>query len=307
MILTMQNNPCVFRAAIIDIGSNSIRYLDATLDAGRVFVNEKLRITTRLASGLDIDGRLSASSMTNTLQAIAQFASRAHEAKIPVFAYATSAMRDAKNGCCFASHITSETNVPVEMLSGEREAQLALNGACGTEGAETESYLIDIGGGSCQLTGSGFALSAPLGCIRAKELIGEFSSRPFQERAQIVRTRLDALMRWPRIRMDTCFGVGGTITTLAAHILGSSEYEPERLKALTLGQEDVQNELMALDALTPQARKQEPLLSERYDVIIPGGLILLAIMQRMGISALRPTDADGMEGYFLHIAQMINT
>ncbi len=303
----MQNNTPIFHAAIIDIGSNSIRYLDATLSSGRVFANEKLRKTTRLASGLDIEGRLSASSMTNTLQAIAQFASRAHEAEIPVFAYATSAMRDAKNGRCFASHITSETNVSVEILSGESEAQLALGGACGAAGADIdESYLIDIGGGSCQMVGTGFALSAPLGCIRAKELIGDFSSRAFSEREEIVCSRLDALMRWPRIRMETCFGVGGTITTLAAHTLGLCEYEPEKLNALTLSQWDVQNELMALDALTAQARKQEPLLKERYDVIIPGGLILLSIMKRMGIKALRPTDSDGMEGYFLHIAKAMN-
>lgn len=302
----MQNNPD-FHAAVIDIGSNSIRYLDATLKAGRVFVNEKRRTTTRLASGLDIDGRLCASSMTNTLQAIAQFASHAHEAGIPVFAYATSAMRDAKNGRCFASHIKSETNVSVEILSGEYEAQLALMGACAACDAANakadESYLIDIGGGSCQLVGSGFAISAPLGCIRAKELIGEFSSRAFFEREQIVQKRLDALMHWPRIRMDTCFGAGGTITTLAAHILGLSEYDKDKLNALTLSQTDIQSELISLDALAPQLRKQEPLLSERYDVIIPGGLILLSIMKRMGINALRPTDADGIEGYFLHISK----
>ena len=85
-------------AAVIDIGSNSIRYA-----AGRN--GKKLVITTRLGSGLAQTGRLDEERMEKSISVISALASNArHSGYIP-FAYATSAVRDASNKAEFVNRL----------------------------------------------------------------------------------------------------------------------------------------------------------------------------------------------------------
>ena len=52
-----------------------------------------------------------------------------------------------------------------------------------------------------------------------------------------------------------------------------------------------------------EARSRHPLLTKRHDVIVPGTLVLLYAMQGMGIRALHPSKADGLDGYYKYICQ----
>lgn len=129
-------------AAVIDIGSNSIRYA-----AGRN--GKKLVITTRLGSGLAQTGRLDEERMEKSISVISALASNArHSGYIP-FAYATSAVRDASNKAEFVNRLKQKCGITVDVLSGEREAQYAFKAACNS--SEGCSALIDIGGASMQI------------------------------------------------------------------------------------------------------------------------------------------------------------
>ena len=86
--------------AILDIGSNSVRFalLDRD-DGGAFFVpgGRKEIATTRLGKGLDQTSRLSAGAMEATVAACLRFCDKAEAAEAPAYAYATSAVRDAEN------------------------------------------------------------------------------------------------------------------------------------------------------------------------------------------------------------------
>lgn len=128
--------------AVIDIGSNSIRYA-----AGRN--GKKLVITTRLGSGLAQTGRLDEERMEKSISVISALASNArHSGYIP-FAYATSAVRDASNKAEFVNRLKQKCGITVDVLSGEREAQYAFEAACNS--SDGCSALIDIGGASMQI------------------------------------------------------------------------------------------------------------------------------------------------------------
>ena len=103
--------------AIIDIGSNSIRYLGKN--------PEKQLATTRLAEGLITTGMLSEAAMERSIAAIACFVQKAHAEGLTPYAYATSAVRDAHNRTEFLARVKRACGICIDVLSGEREAQYA--------------------------------------------------------------------------------------------------------------------------------------------------------------------------------------
>lgn len=263
---------------IIDVGSNSIRAMDA--DGAHAFSNKRL-VTTRLAEGLDASGRLGAAQMERSAAAIARFAQEARAAGRRPCAYATSAVRDAKNRADFLAMVARACRLELDVLSGEEEARLARLGA----GAEA---LVDIGGGSCQVTGAGFALSYPIGCVRAAALGGRAA----------VEARCASLFSLPSLKGLRVAGVGGTLTTLAAFSLGLARYEGARVQGCRLDTAQIEGCVGRLAALG-EGRAAHPLLQARHDVILPGAYIALCILRATQAEAFYVSEADGMEGYYL--------
>jgi len=268
--------------AVIDIGSNSVRYLGA---------GAKRLSTTRLAQGLLTTGALSQDAINRSLDAIRFFVLLAQSEGLTPYAYATSAIRDAVNANDFIRQAETELGLNIDVLSGEREADYAYRGAaCG-------GGLIDIGGGSAQVMSMDCKLSFPMGCVRAKDLMGEIAAGDtiFSMR-QSLKPYFSKLFVVPDMNCERWTGVGGTITTLGALQAGVICYEPSVVHGITLDKENVNAIAQSLWDMGG-ARKSHPLLKERHDVIIPGTLILLFLMDKLRIDTLTVSEADGMEGY----------
>lgn len=287
------------RAAIIDIGSNSIRYMAGEVQDGRIRVSDKLLTTTRLAHDLDRTGELCSESMNKSLIVITNYCAKARKSALGIFAYATSAVRDASNGAMFIGVIEKVCGIRPQVLSGELEAELARRGATG----DSEDGLIDIGGGSAQVISASEAMSVRAGCVRAKEMLSgmELDTAPIDFKRQ-------AVYDWVS-RMTTGLphsakyvGVGGTLTTLAALKLGLTSYSRERVNGVTLTREYIWRLAQSLDS-TPDLA-QHPLLTARHDVIIPGALVAEALLRLLGADELTVSDADGMEGYLLYVNEI---
>ena len=156
--------------AILDIGSNSVRFalLDRD-DGGAFFVpgGRKEIATTRLGKGLDQTSRLSAGAMEATVAACLRFCDKAEAAEAPAYAYATSAVRDAVNRQELLDALKAACpNMGIYLLSGEEEGRRAYRGAMGGQAGT----LIDIGGGSAQVVTPQWSVSFPTGCVRAQDL-----------------------------------------------------------------------------------------------------------------------------------------
>ena len=118
------------RAAVIGIGSNSVRMLAADIDGSAGVRILRDRAATRLFAGLDSERRLSAESMQRTAAAAGTMAARARAAGAEtVRVFATSATRDAVNGADFLRVLNRCTAAEAEILSGESEAALSFIGA----------------------------------------------------------------------------------------------------------------------------------------------------------------------------------
>jgi exopolyphosphatase/guanosine-5'-triphosphate,3'-diphosphate pyrophosphatase len=166
--------------AAIDIGSNSCRLKIAKVVAHQLKTLHEDREVTRLGASVFETGIVSPEAMAATLQALKRFQRAVQLYGVDqIRVVATSAMRDARNGAAFRAWVKAETGWEMEIISGLEEGRLIHLGlmrgvADGGPGAAGRVLLVDLGGGSCEITLSERkhikeTVSLPLGAVRLTE------------------------------------------------------------------------------------------------------------------------------------------
>ena len=162
--------------AAVDIGSNSCRLKIAKVQAHRLKTLAEDREVTRLGGSVFDTGLISPEAMAATLRALKRFQRAVQSHGVDrIRVVATSAMRDARNSAAFQAWVKAETGWNMEIISGLEEGRLIHLGVTGAEpGAGGRVLLIDLGGGSCELTLSEHkhikeTVSLPLGAVRLTE------------------------------------------------------------------------------------------------------------------------------------------
>ncbi len=209
--------------AVIDIGSNSVRlvvYEDMTRSLTPVF-NEK----TLCGLGREVQstGLLAPDAVAKALAALRRFRALCKVMKVSrVYAIATAACRDAKNGADFIAKAERICGVSIEILSGTREAKLAALGVI--SGVHKPDGIVgDLGGGSLELIDvqghrTRHGVTLPLGGLALQDA----SQKSLKTAEQIVEA---AMSRVPQLKAGmgrTFYAVGGTWRALARiHIIQS--------------------------------------------------------------------------------------
>jgi exopolyphosphatase / guanosine-5'-triphosphate,3'-diphosphate pyrophosphatase len=162
--------------AAIDIGSNSCRLKIAKVVAHRLKTIHEDREVTRLGSSVFETGLVSPDAMAATLRALKRFQRAVQSHGVDQLrVVATAAMRDARNAPAFQAWVKAETGWNMEVISGLEEGRLIHRGVMQNEpGAGGRVLLIDLGGGSCEITLSEQrrikeTVSLPLGAVRLTE------------------------------------------------------------------------------------------------------------------------------------------
>ena len=273
--------------AIIDIGSNSVRLM-LWADDFYKRVN-----TTRLGEGLALSGVLKPEAIARTAQAVRAFAEegRAHGAE--VHAFATAAVRSAKNGAQFCEAVKGLCGLEVDVVSGEEEALLGLLGALGEE----DGGIIDIGGASteiCLRRGGKivFSRSLPVGAVRLFDKCGE-------EREKLLSEIQTAIASLEEVRpAGKLYAIGGTGSTLACVMLGLEEYDGQKIQDFYMPQAQISALADRLVSLSAEERKAIKGMDKRRADIIAGGALLLAeIMKKLSSDGVFASDRDNLEGY----------
>ena len=146
------------RYAAIDIGSNAVRLLIADIIENNASVSFKkntlVRVPLRLGDDAFLDHRLSERKSTDLLKTMSAFRNLMDVYKVTEYmALATSAMREAKNGEEVARQIKNNSNIDLEIISGQKEAQFIYSSHAEQSIDKNKNYLyIDVGGGSTELS-----------------------------------------------------------------------------------------------------------------------------------------------------------
>lgn len=155
-------------AAVIDVGSNSVRLVAYRLEGRALtpFLNEK--VMAGLGRNLGATGKLSPEGIETALKALSRFAVIIKGLGLKdVYAVATAAVRDAKDGAKFAERVRKETGIALKVIEGTEEARLSALGVL-AGAPEATGVVGDLGGSSLELVevgpnGPGRGETWPLG------------------------------------------------------------------------------------------------------------------------------------------------
>jgi len=305
------------RVAAVDQGTNSIRLLVAEPDGRGGFADVgRDMVITRLGEGVDETGRLAPDALERTIEVLARYARRAralHAERIRVAA--TAVLRDASNADAYEGSVRELTGSALEIVSGEREAELSFLGATrgleDTEVGATPPYLVlDIGGGSTEFVLGDerptAALSTQMGSVRLTERFVTTDPPSDHELTALrdaVGSILDEVERGvPVSDARTLVAVAGTSTTVQAISLGLGSYDPERIHRTLLSRDEAARVTARLARMTTPERAALPVMAPgRADVIVAGATILLAVMDRFGFNEAVVSETDILDGLILEV------
>ena len=293
------------RAAVIGIGSNSVRSLLAEVGGSGFERLGRGREGTRLFAGLDADGKLNRESMDKTVSAVRRMAGALRgQGAEQLAVFATSAARDAANGREFMAEVEQAAGVPLRIISGEEEAELSFLGASAASGAE-RTGMIDIGGGSTEIAigteeGLDCAFSCQMGAVRLYRRL-RLESREDMKPVEVAAAEIlnDHLRDLPDLVLpDSWVGTGGTFTTLAAMILGQPWSDRTHVHGATITAAQIRDIGEALAGMKVEDRIHlQGMQPSRADIVVHGICILLGVMERMNIGEITVSEWGNLDGY----------
>ncbi len=279
--------------AIIDIGSNSVRIRISS--GGKVFFRET--ITTQLAKDMS-DNMLSDRSIIRTFDGLDKliFSAKEHNAKI--YAFATAAVRNSKNGNVFTEEFYKRYSFNIDVISGELESKIGINGAIG--GADNGT-VIDVGGASSEIAVKQngkivYAHSVPIGAVLLTDLCGNDKEKA----KNLLGEYINEYKKVPF--SGNLYAIGGTATSLSTMIYGDKKYDRE----LNHGRKVLMDKLAEFTDYLYTASVEEltnnfAIGEKRALVIHSGAMIILSVMQYLNADCCIVSENDNLEGYYDYI------
>jgi len=249
--------------------------------------------------------------MERSLAAMRDFAAEIGKHKVVrTRAVATSAVRDAVNGKAFRDLIRRESGIELEVIDGETEGVLTLNGVLsGIDDKSGDFLVFDIGGGSTEYTLARgeklqFTESLPLGVVRLTE--GKITCDAMEEKISrellSLRESLDKMTLLAHLENATLVGTAGTATTLAAISMKMTQYDYRLVNNHVMEMDEIRGIFAKLLHMTPEQRLSVPGLEKgSEDLIIAGILVTLKTMEMFGINRLKISDFGLLEGVLLSV------
>ena len=300
------------RLGVLDVGSNTVHLLVVDAHRGaRPIPMSSDKSVLRLMRYLEPDGAISDEGVAAIISAVGDAAAIARESGLDEFlTFATSAIREAANGEEVLDRVARETDVELQVLPGEDEANLTFLAVRRWYGWSAENILLfDIGGGSLELTQGidevpDVARSVPLGAGRSTV---EFLPDDPPSEAQVARLRaharelldseVEAFRHLPS--PDHVVGSSKTIRSLArlaGHVadgVGSSE----RYVLTRHGLDDWTPRLAQIPA---DSRPALPgITADRTFQIVAGAVVLSEAMRAFGARELEVSPWALREGLIL--------
>lgn len=278
--------------AIIDIGSNSVRIRISS--GGKVLFRQT--VTTQLSKNIK-NKTLCSESVERTFCGIDELIKHAEEYSATVYAFATAAVRNTENGKDFAKAFFNRYNVALDVVSGETEGALGINGAL----SGVDGTVIDVGGASSEIAVKIkgkiiYDHSLADGAVTLTDLFGKNEK---QARAYL-KERISEYGKPPET--DDVYLIGGTATSLSYMLSGDSEYDREKNhgRIITLEALDEFTELL-YSKTSEEIKREYNVNAKRAEIIHSGSAIISEILRFMNKGKAIVSENDNLEGYYQYI------
>ena len=301
------------RKAVIDIGTNSIKFILAEMGKEGQFkaVMDKNSIA-QLGEGLKETGKINPEAMERNCAAIKEFADIAKmEGADEIFAIGTMALRKASNTSDFVKMVKNKAGIEIRVIPGDEEARYSyLAVVSGIDLGQGKLAIIDTGGGSTEFVfGEGDRLdkrfSLELGAIRITE---EFlKADPVSAEGVVSAEKsIDKFLADNGVnsKVDKLVGMGGGITSMASVMFKMVEYDPDRVQGCSLSLAEVEKQIAMYSKKTIEQRRSiVGLQPKRADTILASALIVKGIMLRLAVDGLTVSDRGLRHGLLYDVGK----
>jgi exopolyphosphatase / guanosine-5'-triphosphate,3'-diphosphate pyrophosphatase len=305
------------RIAIIDMGTNTFHLLIADGENKAFNIIYRDRLSVKIGMGGINDGYITEEGIQRALLAMQSFRNVIDEHAVDtVYAFGTSAMRNANNGQEVAQRIEDITGIKVNIITGDLEAQYIYEGvkAALDMGTEEPNLIIDIGGGSVEFIighqGKIFWMkSFEIGAQRLLEL--------FQKHDPILQEEIVALDDYFETALTDLFtqinkfkptiivGSSGSFDTWSDIFCITHDIHkaPEEIETpLTIqGFIEIYNDLIHKDR---EQRMQIPgMIEMRVDMIVVAACLVRFLLERFTFNRIRVSTYSLKEGVLAHLSK----
>lgn len=306
-------DPSAHRFAVIDIGTNTFHLLIAEVGATGQELVEIYRSRHFIKLGEKGLETLSDEALQRGMTALMAFRDQIDHFDIPqdrVIALGTAALRTASNGPSFRTEVREKSNIDIQIISGDREAQLIARGALMAIPAPKRPVLImDIGGGSVEFIIADrhqvlWAQSFPVGVA---VLFRQFHQHDpiIPKEIAAVKTFLEEQLQplWISLQqypMTHLVGAAGTFDVIAEQLgdkVKSDTYSP-----IDLSQFDaLYREILG----TTQAERytMPKIPNDRADMIVVALILVELVLRRANIQQLTVSKYAMKEGMMYELIQ----
>ncbi|MEM4261113.1 MAG: hypothetical protein QXG00_07765 [Candidatus Woesearchaeota archaeon] len=269
----------------IDIGSNTILMLVAKdLGNKRYEILADKHSIARLSEGLSETGVINDQAIERAKKILKEYKDVCDLFGVSTIkSVATSAIREAKNGTEVSLILSNVIGFPIEIISGEEEANLSFSG---TIENEENSTVIDIGGGSTEFVNGEneeilYKKSIKIGAVKITEKF--FPKHPpndnqINHAIDYIEENLETLNKSKL--QGILYAVAGTPTTLAAITKGVKEYDFNQINGIIITT-NILTKLFEefLSRSVQDIVERYKIHPKRADVITAGTLLLRQILQ----------------------------
>jgi exopolyphosphatase/guanosine-5'-triphosphate,3'-diphosphate pyrophosphatase len=302
------------RIAILDLGTNTFHLLIADFTSGIPEVVFRDRAAVKLGMGGINQNRITEDAWQRALIALQGFqASIGRHGCSRTIAIGTSALRCAENAKAFVDLVKSDLGITIDVISGDREAELIFRGvAAAVHPGSDPALVVDIGGGSVEcIIGTRQSIlwrhSFEIGGQRLLERFHRHDPLPQGELEELEHYLTEALSPlWAALKIYSphfLIGASGTFDTLSEiHCIRAGlPYEPGAPESpLT-----IESFYSILPDLTSRDRARRMLIpgmiEMRVDMIVVTSHLIRVILQQHPFSGIRVSSYSLKEGVLFSV------
>ncbi len=273
------------RIGIIDLGSNSSRLVIVELvEENHFVVVDEMKESVRLGQDMERDGFLKPARIAETIKTIKMFRKLCDSYQIEkIIAFATAAVRRAKNQRSFLDEVAATCGIKLKVLSAEEEATYVYQGVINSMDIP-KGLILEIGGGSTKLVYYNRRTilaheTLPFGAVTLTDMFAPGGLKPEEQAAKIEEFFTEQLQKieWLKdLDPETQFiGVGGSFRNVCRIAKMVRRYPLDTIHNYHLPVEDFDNVYNMVRVLDLDKKKKIKGISSSRADILPAAMALV--------------------------------
>ncbi len=283
------------KIAAIDLGTNTFHLIIAEKTANGLNIIYKTNHPVKLGEDITKENKIIPAAFERGINCLKAFKATLDEHQVATIkAVATSGVRSATNGQAFIDAVKEATNISIDIVDGEEEANLIYEGVKLSGAIAGKSVIMDIGGGStefifCDENGLYWKKSYNIGAARLMQQY--FKSDPISAEDQLnilihFKETLADLVEFGRtFGAKKLIGSAGAFETYTAMIAPSINLKETAMTTINLNDYHLLSGSL-IKATHAERTKMPNLIPLRVDMIVMASMLTNYVLAELNIEKI---------------------